>query len=660
MAISDDDLYRGHIFQDAEEDSQWEMQSEPESVQNLFYAEASTPRPSMLPLIASPETTPSTGLSSPSIADDGGPSFSGKKRFRITGVKEAKGWSEKRVPDLPMFRGDRTVDEAELESMLPLDPDDVEEDETNADRKGSEHRDVERKAKDLARQEWVSEWIRDKDNERGFFKTYTSYNQKRTLARCAWSRLTEEEKRGFVDLTMSRHPHLEKGRGMPPLPKPRIDPRVKGHYGTHHKVYGLLCTYNYTFPECEGLDHVFETLKTKHPESDDFANAVAVFKMHPVVIQEWQKWLAELQDLLETTSGIGETSACAEISVKSLVIRVHYHTFNSSLGLKNGESIERLGWDEWKIFDRAPDMQRSGGRGRYIVTAIQRGHTYCQANKIGHLFTYTNFPMHEAFSVNPKWLMDLWRDRKMSTKEVERALIASRGDGLERHFQRLAFWQEKADNQKIRELQLHVKEGLKVGMLPFKRFPEISEWAKQYAPSNYGKLRRFKFLVLEGPTSLGKTVLGMNLFQNTFYVNMQCSPEPNIMKFKYGEHDSILLDEICWEKVISHKVFFQAGVEGTYLSESVCMQHAYWRWLYATPLILCTNRWIPRQRSVAKDLSGAHPGQPVGHDDGGSESEEVPHGSRRLCAGDRDWLEKNSVHVRINDIVWEAETSLLW
>ena len=179
----------------------------------------------------------------------------------------------------------------------------------------------------------------------------------------------------------------------------------------------------------------------------------------------------------------------------------------------------------------------------------------------------------------------------------------------------------------------------------------ISKWAEQYLPDNYGIVRRFKFLVLEGPTSLGKTVLGMNLFDNTFYCNMQCCDEPNLVKFKYGEHDSILLDEITWQKVISHKVFFQAGVEGVYLSESVCMQHAYWKWLYHIPLILCTNRWIPRASTGKGKTSGKD--QDAMKDAESSDSEEVMFGTEDLSAGDRHWLENNSMHLRLKEKVWE-------
>ena len=291
--------------------------------------------------------------------------------------------------------------------------------------------------------------------------------------------------------------------------------------------------------------------------------------------------------------------------------------------------------------------------------AVQRGHTYCQADKVGHLFTWTNYPMYKAFRVNPKWIMDLWADRKMTTKAVEVALIESRGEGLERHFHRLAFWQQKAEEMRIREHQATVKAALAKCQRPFKRFPLISKWAEQYLPDKYGVVRRFRFLVLEGPTSLGKTVLGMNLFSNPYYVNMQCSPEPNLIKFRYGEHDSVLLDEITWQKVISHKVLFQAGVEGTYLSESVCMQHAYWKWLYATPLILCTNRWIPRTKTPVRQRSGGGAVHETIDDDAqSSDSEELLYGTEQLSAKDRDWLVSNSVHVRVKDKVWLDEPAV--
>ena len=654
MEDAPDELWRGALFRGGDSDSDWTMQSEPESVQELYLHDTPRVRPFNHELLRSEaSTTPSTGYCPLGNPDDNVPSSSKRLRTRLSGVKEAKGWS----PVLPRKYVGHD-DELQAADTISWKPDLLPEDNDEADDDELKDWVVQRRTKNIARGRWITDWIRAKSNARGYFKKNTTYPMKRYWARQEWNKMSEKERFGFYELAAEQIEQWDEAgydlsSRRPPQPMAKVDSRVGGEHGTHTKVYGLLCTYNYTFPTCDGLERAFKELQSQDPGSDRFENAVSEFQKHPVVVSEWKKWLAELQDLVATKREIGETSACAEISVKSNQVRVHYHTFNSSLS-KRGESIQSLGWDEWEIYDRAPDMQRSGGRGRYITQAIHRGHTYCQATKIGHLFTYTNYPMYEAFRVNPKWLMDLWADRKMSTKELESALIATRGDGLERHFQRLAFWSLKAEEHRIRELQRHVKRELEATMLPFKRYPEIAEWGEQYLPNNFGKQRRFKFLVLEGPTSLGKTVLGMHLFKNTFYVNMQCTTEPNLIKFRYGDHDSILLDEISWQKVISHKVFFQAGVEGAFLSESVCMQHAYWRWLYAIPLILCTNRWIPRKRSDAKVQSGDSPGDIHHHDDPSSDSEEVLYERERLSAKDRDWLEHNSVHVRIKDKVWES------
>ena len=55
----------------------------------------------------------------------------------------------------------------------------------------------------------------------------------------------------------------------------------------------------------------------------------------------------------------------------------------------------------------------------------------------------------------------------------------------------------------------------------------------------------------------------------------------------------------------------------------------------------------------AKVESGAHPGQPVGHDDGGSESEEVLYGSERLSAKDRG---RTNFYNKLNEKINVSET----
>ena len=174
-------------------------------------------------------------------------------------------------------------------------------------------------------------------------------------------------------------------------------------------------------------------------------------------------------------------------------------------------------------------------------------------------------------------------------------------------------------------------EGVK---LPFKQFPLIVEFMREHAEVCLGRDGRFRFLVLEGKTKLGKTHLGKSLYgeENTFYVNMQTCNEPDLRGWRYGRDKALLLDEISPEQVLAHKVMFQAGIDGVILGSSQCNQFAYWRFLYGVPIICCTNKWLPPERKKKRGDEQLVDDEPSGSrsrsgPSESSESEEVLYGA---------------------------------
>ena len=105
---------------------------------------------------------------------------------------------------------------------------------------------------------------------------------------------------------------------------------------------------------------------------------------------------------------------------------------------------------------------------------------------------------------------------------------------------------------------------------------------------------RFYFLVLCGPSRMGKTKLAESLYgaEKTYTINCQGGGEPNFKGYDKQKHDAIIFDECPWEVVHKHKMLFQAGSAGVYLQESHCQLHAVWKFLYMVPMIVCTNSWI--------------------------------------------------------------------
>ena len=84
-------------------------------------------------------------------------------------------------------------------------------------------------------------------------------------------------------------------------------------------------------------------------------------------------------------------------------------------------------------------------------------------------------------------------------------------------------------------------------------------------------------------------------------------------------HKAIVLDEPSRDLVNGSKVLLQASLEGTELYQSPTQRFTRWVWVYAVPIIICTNEWL-------KD-------------------EDVD--------ANAQWIRANSVHVRVTDYLWE-------
>ena len=141
----------------------------------------------------------------------------------------------------------------------------------------------------------------------------------------------------------------------------------------------------------------------------------------------------------------------------------------------------------------------------------------------------------------------------------------------------------------------------------WKSFPIVEEWKRQYLPASRGgpsiPLRRFKFLVLHGPSRFGKSAFAKSLFPQCLVLQSQTCQEPYLRPFKRALHASVLFDELDWRVIVSNKLLFQAQNAPVQLAQSKCQQHTYTVRNYAVPLIVCTNKWLHGQTEAdAEDV----------------------------------------------------------
>ena len=136
---------------------------------------------------------------------------------------------------------------------------------------------------------------------------------------------------------------------------------------------------------------------------------------------------------------------------------------------------------------------------------------------------------------------------------------------------------------------------------------------------------RYKFLVLEVPSSMGKTQFSSSLSPSKCCLELDCagSTSPDLRLFDALRHDTVLFDEASAALVLANKKLFQASASYVSLASSGTNCHAYQVWMWAKRLIVSSNRWS-------------------------LELAQVP-------SADRDWLVANSVHVKVNEPLWVEE-----
>ena len=128
------------------------------------------------------------------------------------------------------------------------------------------------------------------------------------------------------------------------------------------------------------------------------------------------------------------------------------------------------------------------------------------------------------------------------------------------------------------------------------------------------------FSVYDGPSRMGETELACAWFgsQYTMIVNAQECITPNLRPLSTGKYRAILFDEGSWELCWRNKAMMQASPRPVVLAQSQCNDRSYQVLLFRVPMIVCSSCFW----EGCKDPEA------------------------------RDWTEKNSVFVPVNEKVF--------
>jgi hypothetical protein len=247
--------------------------------------------------------------------------------------------------------------------------------------------------------------------------------------------------------------------------------------------------------------------------------------------------------------------------------------------------------------------------------AVYAGCFYYICEKHGQLFSYSSKQPHVDFAVKPDWVHRLFGCHKM-TYDFAQFHLMRHVTNCRAHVQDLktaaSYFEEQCELEERRLLLAKIRGQSK----PYRVLEEVHAWAKQYDRDNI--VDRYKFLVLEGPSDIGKTrfVQGNLVEKPEFALILDCSDAVVLAlkgNFKRSLHKLVMFDEAHAEMIIRVKKLFQASINPSSYGSSPTNNFITTVWLHGIKLVVGSNVW-------SEELSA-------------------------LPKADRLWIQKNSIHI---------------
>jgi hypothetical protein len=120
--------------------------------------------------------------------------------------------------------------------------------------------------------------------------------------------------------------------------------------------------------------------------------------------------------------------------------------------------------------------------------------------KFGQVFSYGTKRPFKDFLVQGQWVLNLLQARKISLQCV-RELVLQSCHNVQRHLKELDVLQREEEKERVAAARRLAECGLAVQRKRWRSIAAVQEWHEQYSREAF----RYKFLVLDGPSKLGKT-----------------------------------------------------------------------------------------------------------------------------------------------------------
>ena len=348
---------------------------------------------------------------------------------------------------------------------------------------------------------------------------------------------------------------------------------------------------------------------------------VELLKKNAQFLQLWQDFQAHVERLADVLAASGH-ACCMEVCMETLeesgVVRVHGHGFFNreiqKMQLYHGRAAAFMG--------SIPNKSLKAGGTAMRNSSANAGFFYICAPKIGGVVFHSSLRPYKDFQVNAEWIINLVQAEKMDFDAALREMVRC-GKGFIRRVQDLKAWkrakEELALEEHVRAEQQYHREANR----GWKKFPEIEAW---YERNTRPHLRRKEFLVVEGPSGLGKTeyIKALVGVEQVLELNADGMVKPVLRGFEAEQHTLVFWDELNVQLIVENRKLFQCPPCFLQVGFSPTGQHVYNVFLNKCVMAIGSNSWSEQVAALPKP-------------------------------GDRDWLRKNSVHIYVSEPMWVEE-----
>ena len=363
------------------------------------------------------------------------------------------------------------------------------------------------------------------------------------------------------------------------------------------------------------LPHELVGMTPDSTSMDDLTAAVADLRIVKGLVGCVQDWVQQACKHGGAAEYAVSLELCPETWASAGVPRVHMHAwlFNPKHRTLQVAKCLFMG----QAASHASLNGAWGGTARQSQASPLCGAYYLSVSKLGQVWRACSMEPHCKYPVKEVWVTHLYSAGKISAYVATEEYMRIVGNA-QRNVLMVDIVERRRRRELVRTQRLRRLQYISAHARPFVTIPCIVSWIQSFSVIK----DRYPFLVLDGPSCVGKTRFASALVphEKSYYCDCSNDNPPDLRDFTVVDHDLIILDELSGQAAIKYKKLLQASSDWCKLGCSPTQQHTYDVFVGGVRIVVATNTWT-------EDL-------------------------KRMPTVDAAWLIKNSVYVRVDHPLW--------